>query len=75
MNLAIWFAMHVVFRQVAPTDVLGLRLELPVLASIDWPAAVLASAAIIAMLRFKVGMITTLVVCALSGVLLSVGGR
>jgi chromate transporter len=74
MNLAIWFAMHVVFRQVVFSDILGLRLELPVLASTDWRAALLASAAIVAMLRFKVGMITTLAICALSSVLLSVGG-
>jgi chromate transporter len=74
MNLALWFAMHVVFRQVQPTDLLGLRLDLPVLASLDWRAALLALVAIIAMLRFRVGMITTLAACALSGVLLSVGG-
>lgn len=70
MNLAIWFALHVVFREVRTFEVFGVGPDLPVLASIDWRAALLSAAAMIAMLRFKVGMIPTLAACAVAGVLI-----
>lgn len=69
MNLAIWFALHVVFLEVRAFEVFGVGPDLPVLASIDWRAALLSAAAMIAMLRFKIGMIPTLVACAVAGVL------
>jgi chromate transporter len=72
LNLAVWFALHVVFREVRPV---GFGPDLPVLASVDWSAALLAAAAMIAMLRFKVGMTATLAGCAVAGVALrTVGG-
>lgn len=71
MNLALWFGLHVVFRQVQRVELLGLSPDLPVLASLDWRAAVLAAAAMVAMLRFKVGMIPTLAACAAAGVVLT----
>jgi chromate transporter len=70
MNLALWFALHVVFREVRPFEMFGVGPDLPVLTSVDWRAAVLAVAAMIAMLRFKVGMIPTLGACAMAGLLL-----
>jgi chromate transporter len=42
-----------------------------VLTSLDWRAAVLSGAAMLAMLRFKMGMIPTLAACAAAGVLLT----
>lgn len=71
MNLALWFALHVVFREVRTFDIFGIGLELPVPSSIDWRAAILVTAAMIAMLRFKIGMIATLAACALAGLALS----
>lgn len=71
MNLALWFALHVVFREVRTFEILGVGPDLPVLTSVDWRAAVLAVAAMIAMLRFKVGMIPTLGLCAVAGVFVS----
>lgn len=71
MNLALWFGLHVVFRQVQRIEWLGLSPDLPVLASLDWRAAVLAVAAMVAMLRFKLGMIPTLAACALAGAVLT----
>jgi chromate transporter len=68
MNLAVWFALHVVFRELRAFEALGVHLDLPVLASIDWRAAVLAVAAMLAMLRFKAGMVSTLAACALASV-------
>ena len=70
MNLAIWFALHVVFRQVRSVEFLGLAPDLPVLSSLDWRAALLCAAAMVAMLRFKIGMIPTLAASALAGVLI-----
>jgi chromate transporter len=71
MNLALWFALHVVFREVRTFDMFGVGPDLPVLGSIDWRAALLAAAAMLAMLRFKVGMLPTLGASAVAGVLLT----
>lgn len=68
MNLALWFALHVVFRQVRAVAFLGLAPDLPVLSSLDWRAAALSAAAMIAMLRFKVGMIPTLAASVMAGI-------
>lgn len=70
MNLAIWFALHVIFREVRTVSLFGASPDLPVLGSIDWRAALLAAAAMIAMLRFKVGMIPTLMACAGLGIVI-----
>ena len=71
MNLALWFGLHVLFRQVRAVEFLGLSPDWPVLASLDWRAALLSAAAMIAMLRFKIGMIPTLAACAAAGVVLT----
>jgi chromate transporter len=42
---------------------------MPVLASVNWPALVLALAAIVAMFRFKVGMLATFAGCSIAGVI------
>lgn len=70
-NLALWFGLHVLFRQVRPVEFLGLSPDWPVLASLDWRAALLSVGAMVAMLRFKTGMIPTLAVCAAAGILLT----
>lgn len=70
LNLALWFALHVVFRQVISVDWLAFRLDLPVLFSIDWRAALLAVGAMVAMLRFNAGMLPTLAACAAAGMAL-----
>ncbi|AID34219.2 chromate transporter [Mesorhizobium sp. SEMIA 3007] len=67
MNLALWFALHVVFREV---HAMSLGMNVPVLASIDWRAALLSLAAMIAILKLKIGMLPTLAGSALAGVLL-----
>ncbi|MGX5845814.1 chromate efflux transporter [Mesorhizobium sp. PL10] len=67
MNLALWFALHVVFSAVHRV---GLGMEVPVLSSLDWRAALLAAAAMVAMLRLKIGMLPTLAGSALAGLAL-----
>ena len=70
-NLALWFALHTLFRQSHPLTLFGVGPDLPVLASIDVRALVLAAIAMLAMLRFKAGMLPTLAGCALAGLLLT----
>ncbi len=74
LNLAIWFALHAVFRQLRPVHDYGLAFDMPVPASVDPWALALSVAAIVAIFRFKVGMITTLLACSGIGIVLHVAG-
>ena len=70
LNLAIWFALHVVFARIDEVRAAGgLRLYVPDWSSLDPAAAILAAAAMLAMVRFKLGMIPTLLVSAVLGAL------
>jgi chromate transporter len=66
LNLAVWFAIHVIFRKTIP----WYGLDLPVLGSLDPFAAALALAAAFALFRFKIGVVPTLLGCSLAGMLL-----
>jgi chromate transporter len=70
LNLAIWFGVHVIFRETVPWHGFGLNLSLPVLPSIDIFATILALAAALAIFRLKAGIIQTLLACSLAGVVL-----
>ncbi len=70
LNLAIWFALHTVFREVTPVHAYGLVFDMPVFASVDPWALALSVAAIIAIFRFKTGMIRTLGACCGAGIVL-----
>lgn len=74
LNLAIWFAIHAIFRQTFPVRSLGLNFDAPVPASVDPWALALAVAAALAVFRFRVGMIQTLVGCCVAGVALYLAG-
>jgi chromate transporter len=74
LNLAIWFALHTVFRQVNAVHGYGLAFDMPVLTSVDPWALALSVAAIVAIFRFKVGMITTLLACSAVGIVLHLAG-
>ena len=74
LNLAIWFALHAVFRQLTPVRAYGLKFDLPNLMSVDPWALALALAAIVAILRFKVGMIPALIGCTAAGIALHLAG-
>lgn len=69
LNLALWFAIHTCFREVVPVAGFGLSFERPVLASADLLAILLSAAAILAIFRFKWGMMTVLASCSIAGVL------
>ena len=74
LNLAVWFAAHTLFAQVAPVRGLGLHFDAPVLASANLWAIALALAAALAIFRFRLGMLTTLAGCAAGGVALYAAG-
>jgi chromate transporter len=71
LNLAVWFALHVVFREVGRISVGPLDMAWPVLGSIDPAAAVLAAAALVAAFRFAVGPAALLAGAAAAGLLLT----
>ncbi len=74
LNLAVWFAFHVVFASVVRIDAGPLSIELPRLATIDWLAFTLAALALIAVFRLKLGMTTVLAGAAALGIALWAGG-
>jgi chromate transporter len=74
LNLAIWFAIHVVFDEVRVVDAGALRLEVPVPGSVDPAAALLSLAALVAVFRLRLGMMTVLGGAAAIGVLLHLAG-
>src|SRR5947209_7177750 len=74
LNLAIWFAIHTVFRETVPVRLFPLSFDAPSLASVDAFALVLSIAAAVAIFRFKVGMILTLAACCVAGIVLYLVG-
>jgi chromate transporter len=70
LNLALWFCLHVLFAEVRAVDVGAARLLVPSLATLDWRAMLIAVGAMMAMFRFKVGMLPTLGAAAVVGVVL-----
>lgn len=67
LNLAIWFAIHVAFREVDEVQAYGMKLLVPVLDSVQIASVVLAAGAFVAMLRFKVGMLVVIATSAALG--------
>lgn len=67
LNLAAWFALHTLFGLVEETHRLGLRLFIPAWETVNVASLVLAVAAMIAMFRFRVGMIPTMAGSAVLG--------
>jgi chromate transporter len=74
LNLALWFALHTLFRQTVAVALGPLRFDAPVVASVDWAGALLAGGAMVAVLRFRAGVIATLGVSAAAGVVLYLTG-
>lgn len=68
LNLAVWFALHVVFGEVEEDTFGAIRLFVPVWHTVEWAALAIAVGALVAMLRLKAGMIPTLFVSAALGV-------
>ena len=67
LNLAIWFALHTLFRKVVEFSEGPLSFDLPVPGSVDLAACVLAAAALVAIFRFRLGAPLVLAACAAAG--------
>ena len=69
LNLSIWFALHVLFHDVGAWRWGVVELPLPHWNTLDPAALVLGAGAMLAMLRFHAGLLKTLGVCAVLGLL------
>jgi chromate transporter len=67
LNLSVWFALHTLIGVVNEQYILGARLFLPDWKTIDVGALVSTVAALIAIFRFRAGMIPTLLASAFIG--------
>mgnify|MGYP006241509557 FL=1 len=68
LNLAVWFAIHVVFAQVETLEAGPLALAYPVLASVDWGALLLTILAVLAIFAAKQPVMRVIGASALLGV-------
>ncbi len=68
-SLAMWFVLHVVFANLDEIHALGASIPLPVWSTIDPASLTLAVAALVAIFRFKLGIIPTLAASAGLGLL------
>jgi chromate transporter len=74
LNLAIWFGLHTLFAQVDERHAFGMVLHAPLLTTLNIASLVLSIAAMLALFRFKVGMVPTLFGCSVAGVILHFAG-
>ena len=69
-NSRSWFALHVLFTRVAVVEAGPLRLQVPVLTSFDWRAALIALVSLLLIFPLKWGIVATLGVTAFTGLAL-----
>jgi chromate transporter len=74
LNLAIWFAIHTMFRELTPLRAYGFSFDAPAPASLNVAAALLSLAAVLAVFRLNVGVVATLAACSAVGVALHLLG-
>jgi chromate transporter len=70
VNLALWFGIHTIFREVHAVGWGPFAFDMPVWRSVNVWALLLAAAAIITMFRFRIGMLPTLAATSLAGIVL-----
>jgi chromate transporter len=74
LNLAIWFALHTWFREAWHLRSFEFSFDVPVIGTFEPWTILFSVAAMIAIFRFKAGMIPTLLACSAAGVLLHLAG-
>lgn len=72
LNLAVWFALHTLFGEINVLRVWGMRLQVPVLSSLDPWSLLLSAVAVLALFRFHLGMMSTLAGCCIAGIAIHV---
>jgi len=70
LNLSLWFGLHVTFRSVTRNNYAGMQPYVPDIASLDFISLALSGVAVLALFRFKLGILKTLALCAALGALL-----
>jgi chromate transporter len=73
-NLSIWFALHVLFREVGELTLGPARIYWPDWTSFDWRTAVIGVGAAVLLFRFKLNIITMLAIAAVAGMALNWAG-
>jgi chromate transporter len=63
-NLAVWFALHALFRRTVPVDARWMSFDGPLVSSVDLWALALAVVAGFSLFRFKLGVMPTLAICS-----------
>jgi chromate transporter len=71
LHLGLWFAFHYLFVRQVELDIGAFALTLPDLSTTNWRALALTTAAMVALFRLKVGVITLIIGAGLSGFILS----
>lgn len=73
-NLAIWFALHTLFRAETSWTIDSVRIALPDIRSLDLPATLLTAIALVATFRMKVGALPVIGLCAGLGLATTLAG-
>jgi chromate transporter len=73
-NLALWFALHVLFAVIGRIEWGPVSMTWPDWTSLSWPAAGLFGLSALMLLKFHAGLARTLGACALIGLLLGMAG-
>jgi len=68
LNLSLWFALHVLFDEGHRWQGYGLRLVVPDPGSIDLAALLIGAAAMLALIRYRIGLMKVLLACGVAGV-------
>jgi chromate transporter len=74
LNLAVWFSLHVLFRDMQKVSLAGFSWDLPALASLDPWMAALSALALVAVFRFHLGLAWLLGGAAVAGMALKLLG-
>lgn len=74
LNLAIWFAIHAIFRETVAVHAHGLSFDAPVLTSVDFWSLTLSVASAVAIFGFRAGMLETLAGSCAAGMGLFLAG-
>lgn len=71
LNLSLWFAIHVLFGDVGRWTGFGVNLAVPEPGSLNLAALVIGAAAMLALIRFKVGLLKVLAACGAAGLVVT----
>jgi chromate transporter len=70
-NLSLWFALHVLFREVGELHLGPARIYWPEWSSFDWRTLVIGAGAAVLLFRFKLNIIKMLALAAVAGMVLN----